>query len=73
MKTRRSFLVRWLHAIDPEQRETSIIDVEHVQSGETWRFSSIEEAAEKMKVIVRAPLPAESRDERPHPDDVITV
>ncbi len=49
MKIRKSFVVRWLKSIDTNKNECSIIDLEHVQSGETWRLSSIEEIAEAMK------------------------
>ncbi len=49
MKIRKSFIVRWLKTLDTNNDELSIIDVEHVQSGETWRLSSIEEIAEAMK------------------------
>lgn len=49
MKTRRSFFIRWLKTFDSSKNELSVIDVEHIQSGETWRVSSIEEAAETMR------------------------
>lgn len=50
MRTRKSFVIRWLKTVDANlQDERSVIDVEHVQSGNTWRVSSIEEAAETMK------------------------
>lgn len=49
MKIRKSFLIRWLSAVDRHKNERSVIDIEHVQSGEQWRVSSIEEAAEMMK------------------------
>ena len=49
MRKRKSFVVRWLKALDSHKNEVSIIDVEHVQSGETWRVTSIEDIAETMK------------------------
>lgn len=51
MRTRKSFFIRWLKTLDPDKKQISIIDVEHVQSGETWRVTSIEDAAEMMKKI----------------------
>ena len=53
MKTRKSFLIRWLHSLDSNKNEMSIIDLEHVQSGDKWRLSSIEEAVEKMKSVAK--------------------
>jgi len=53
MKTRKSFLLRWLQIRDANKGELSVIDLEHVQSGEKWRLSSIEEAAEMMKNVGR--------------------
>ena len=51
MKTRKSFFIRWLRTFDSNKNELSVIDVEHIQSGDTWRVSSIEEAAETMKKV----------------------
>lgn len=49
MKKRKTFLVRWLLMVDREQIERSVIDIEHIQSGEKQRVSTIEEAAQWMK------------------------
>ena len=51
MKIRKSFIVRWLKTLDSNKNELSIIDIEHVQSGDTWRVPSIEDAAETMKKV----------------------
>ncbi len=52
MKKTRSFFTRWLTTLDKERQEHSVIDVEHVQSGDKWRVSTIEEANEWMKNAV---------------------
>jgi hypothetical protein len=49
MRIKKSFVIRWLKTLDSNRNEVSIIDVEHVQTGDLWRVSSIEEAAETMK------------------------
>lgn len=50
MKIRRSFYIRWLLSVGGErQPERSVIDIEHIQSGDTKRVSSLEEAGEWMK------------------------
>ena len=51
MKLKKSFVIRWLKTFDSNQTELSIIDLEHVQSGNTWRVNSIEDAAETMKKV----------------------
>lgn len=51
MKIRKSFFIRWLKTFDSDKNELSVIDVEHVQSGETWRLSSIDEIAETIKKV----------------------
>ncbi len=54
IKKRESFVVRWLKTFDSNKNEFSIIDIEHVQSGETWRVSSIEDATLTMKNVSTA-------------------
>ena len=49
MKIRNSFFIRWLMTIEQDEQIQSIIDVEHVQSGNKHRAASIEEANEWMK------------------------
>lgn len=49
MKKRKTFLIRWLVTIDREQIERSVIDIEHIQSGNKHRVLTIEEAAQWMK------------------------
>lgn len=49
MKIRKSFFIRWLMTVDQNQREYSIIDLEHIQSGNKHRVFSLEEASEWMK------------------------
>lgn len=46
MKTRKSFFIRWLLFRDEEQpqEEQSVIDIQHIQSGNNRRVSSLEEA-----------------------------
>ena len=51
MKIRKSFFIRWLKTFDSDKNELSVIDVEHVQSGETWRLSSIDQIAETIKKV----------------------
>lgn len=46
MITRKSFFIRWLTVSDDDkpQNERSVIDIEHIQSGDSRRVSSLEEA-----------------------------
>jgi len=48
MKIRKTFLIRWWVSLNRNQ-EPSVIDVEHIQSGDTFRAASLEEANEWMK------------------------
>jgi hypothetical protein len=48
VKIRRSFFIRWLQALNEEEQEYSVIDVEHVQTGNKYRAQSIEEAGQWM-------------------------
>jgi len=47
MITRKSFFIRWLLVRDEEEQleEKSVIDVEHIQSGNKRRLSNLEEAS----------------------------
>lgn len=55
MKIRKSFYIRWLLSRGGErQTERSVIDIEHIQSGEARRVSSLEEANEWMKTVNEA-------------------
>lgn len=49
MKIRKSFFIRWLMTIDQNKQECSLIDIEHIQSGDKHRVASLEEANEWMK------------------------
>lgn len=49
MKIRKTFLISWLVSFNKEQNESSIIDIEHVQTGEHARVPTLEEANEWMK------------------------
>ena len=53
MMTRKSFFIRWLLVRDEEmpQKEKSVIDIEHIQSGDSRRVSSLEEANQWMREI----------------------
>lgn len=51
MITRKSFLIRWLLFRGEEQEEKSVIDIEHIQSGNNQRVSSLEEANMWMREI----------------------
>lgn len=54
MKIRKSFFIRWLLVRDekkPQQEEQSVIDIEHIQSGNNRRVSSLEEANLWMREI----------------------
>jgi len=53
MITRKSFFIRWLLFRDEEQQqeEQSVIDIEHIQSGNNRRVSSLEEASLWMREI----------------------
>lgn len=46
MKIRKSFFIRWLLVRNEAlpQEETSVIDIEHIQSGRSRRVSNLEEA-----------------------------
>ena len=47
MKIRKSFFIRWLLSIDEQkQSRRSVIDIEHVQTGDRHRVSTLEEATE---------------------------
>ena len=52
MRIRESFLIRWLKTFDSKKNEISIIDIEHIQSGDQWRASSIEDATEILKKAI---------------------
>lgn len=47
-------MVRWLRTVHTSNNDVSVIDLEHVQSGDKWRVASIEEATERMKRIEAA-------------------
>lgn len=51
MITRKSFLIRWLLVRDEkeQQEEKSVIDIEHIQSGNSCRLSNLEEASQWMR------------------------
>ena len=50
MKIRKSFFIRWLmSAADERQEDRSVIDIEHIQTGDRQRVSTMEEAGEWMK------------------------
>lgn len=49
MKIRRTFLISWLISINKEKTETSVIDIEHIQTGNKNRVLTLEEANEWMK------------------------
>ena len=53
MTTRKSFFIRWLLVRDEETQleEKSVIDIEHIQSGDSRRVSSLEEANQWMREI----------------------
>ena len=53
MITRKSFFIRWLVVRDEkaQQKEKSVIDIEHIQSGDCQRVSSLEEANLWMREI----------------------
>lgn len=53
MITRKSFFIRWLLFRDEEeqQEEKSVIDIEHIQSGNSQRVSNLEEASLWMQEI----------------------
>ena len=52
MKILNSFFIRWLRSTaDDGQKEISVIDIEHIQSGSSNRVSKIEEAEQWMKDI----------------------
>ena len=53
MITRKSFFIRWLLFSDEEQHQEkqSVIDIEHIQSGNNQRVSSLEEANLWMREI----------------------
>lgn len=45
MKIRKTFLISWLVSFNKKQTETSVIDVEHIQTGNRQRVSTLEEAS----------------------------
>jgi|GEM_PF-5178601 len=49
MTIRESFVIRWLRTVDQESSGNSIIEIEHVQSGERTRVETFEQAAEAME------------------------
>lgn len=53
MIIRKSFFIRWLlfRDEDEQQEEKSVIDIEHIQSGNSCRLSSLEEASLWMQEI----------------------
>jgi cell division protein FtsL len=51
MMTRKSFFIRWLLVRDEKEQEKSVIDIEHIQSGDSQRVSSLEEANLWMREI----------------------
>ena len=53
MITRKSFFIRWLLVSDEEEQkdENSVIDIEHIQSGDKCRLSNLEEASLWMREI----------------------
>lgn len=54
MITRKSFFIRWLLFRDEKepQMEKSVIDIEHIQSGNSQRVSTLDEASLWMQEIV---------------------
>ena len=59
MKIRRSFVIRWLLTLDQSTNERSVIDIEHIQSGQRQVVSSLEEASEWMKAVTDPPVGVE--------------
>lgn len=52
MVIRKSFLIRWLLYTEEEKHEErSVIDIEHIQSGDNQRVSSLEEANQWMRDV----------------------
>jgi hypothetical protein len=53
MIKRKSFFIRWfLHTDDDDDRQKhSVIEIEHIQSGNNRRLSSLEEASLWMREI----------------------
>ena len=53
MITRKSFFIRWLLVSDEEEQkdENSVIDIEHIQSGDKCRLSNLEEASYHKNLI----------------------
>lgn len=52
MLIRKSFLIRWLLYTEEEKHEErSVIDIEHIQSGNNRRVSSLEEANQWMRDV----------------------
>ncbi|MBK8809428.1 MAG: hypothetical protein IPN69_01665 [Acidobacteria bacterium] len=53
MITRKSFFIRWLLFRDEKepQMEKSVIDIEHIQSGNSQRVSTLDEASLWMQEI----------------------
>lgn len=56
MKIRKSFFIRWFLSVDEQkQSRRSVIDIEHVQTGDKHRVSTLEEAGEWMSKVGEAP------------------
>ena len=51
MKVRNSFLIRWLFITTEVEIEKSVLDAEHIQSGNKFRTTSVEELNQWMKNI----------------------
>lgn len=52
MIIRKSFLIRWLlYTEEAKDEERSVIDIEHIQSGNNQRVSSLEEANQWMRDV----------------------
>lgn len=49
MKIRKTFLISWLISTNKKKTETSVIDIEHIQTGDKHRVLTLEEAGEWMK------------------------
>lgn len=63
MKIRKSFYLRWLLQKDGEQQpERSVIDIEHIQTGEQQRVFSWEEAGEWIKGTNESPEEVRIKD-----------
>lgn len=54
MKIRETFLIRCLVSIDKNKEERAVFDVEHIQTGEKWSASTIDETNELIKKTISA-------------------